>query len=158
METQTFAAKLRDAARGLREFTVADLGDAIGCMTYQERATIRQALRDFLRRGEFLRVNPGVYRFQGRQAEPTKRQRLWNTVRRMPQSAFSLDDLEQITGIGREYCKEFCSFLVRDGYARRIRGGRYHRAGGMGVEVPPDRKAIQKYRAIRKSSKMKAQR
>lgn len=148
-----FAERVRRAARGLGQFRAGDLADAVEVRTYAERQAVTGRVRDFVKQGEFVRIERGLYKYVVRTAQPTKRQRLWDVVRRLSVSSFNLDDLEQLTGIGRGYIKEFCVFLVREGYARRVRPGRFLRAKVMEIAVPPDTKKNEKLRALRKGRK-----
>ena len=138
----TFADRVRRAAKGLKDFGAGELADAMEIRTYRERQQIREAIRDFLKRGEMERIERGRYRYLPRIEKVTNRQRLWNVVRRMSGPFFTLNDLEQLTGIHRESIKEFCGWLVREGYAERLKKGHFRRTGNYGIEVPKDQKKV----------------
>lgn len=141
---------MRQAARGLGEFGARDLADVMEVRTYAERTRVRDYVRDFMKRGEFRRIDRGVYQYVAGTRRMTIRQRLWNVVRRMPSPQFSLDDLEQLTEANRETIKEFCGWLVREGYARRVKKGRFHRVKPFEIDAPPDRVKIERLRGIRR--------
>ena len=129
-----FAEKIRIAAKQLTEFRAVDLSNAVAVRSYKERGAVRYSIRDFLRRGEMIRVGPGLYQYVGRNKRITLRQRLWDIARRMIQ--FNLDDLEQISQGNRETIKEFCSWMVREGYARRLKRGHFKVIGSLKPSVP----------------------
>lgn len=143
----TFADRMRQAARGLEQFRTMDLANAMDVQTYHERARVRDYVRDFVRRGEFVRISRGLYAYASLPVKATVRQRLWNVIRRMNGPAFTLNDLEQLTDANRETVKQFCSWLVREGYALRVKPGHYRRLGAYEPEVPKSRKAEEKHDA-----------
>lgn len=142
----TFAGRVREAARALsrpigdeqlpRCFTPRSLADQAGVQSYLERAKIHDAIRDFVRRGEFVRVGRGLYRYVVQKKPPTIRQRLWDVIRRFPNPSYCLDDLEQLTGVNRLTVRDFTEWLVREGYAERVRRGEFRRVKKMGIEAP----------------------
>ena len=137
-QMRTRAGRMRQAAERLREFSNREIADAIGVQTWEEREAVRHAVRDFLRRGEMERIGRSRYRYIKTEKTPTQRQRLWDVARRM--YGFTLDDLDQITGISREAIKDFTSWLVNAGYARRIERGRFKVVKKLGPVVAPDRR------------------
>lgn len=147
----TFAERMRQAAKRLTKFRTRDLADVMEVQNYAERARVRDYVRDFLKRGEFKRIDRGLYRYVAVSRPVTIRQRLWNVVRRMPSPYFSLDDLEQLTEGNRETIKEFCGWLVTEGYTVRIKKGHFRRVKPFEIDAPPDRKKIERLRRIRKS-------
>jgi predicted transcriptional regulator of viral defense system len=138
---------MRNAANILKEFNTAELAEAVKVQTYKEKRTIRNSLRDFVKRGEFERVSTGRYRYVGLRQPTTLRERLWDIARRMMR--FSLDDLEQITEAKRESIREFSSWLVREGYAERVRPGHFKVIKRMGPSTPKDSKKIDRLRGWR---------
>ncbi len=130
----TLAGKIREAAKGLKEFGAGDLGDAVGVQTYQGLLPVRAAVKHFLKRGEMERIAPGRYRYIKLEKAPTRRQRLWDVARRMIR--FNLGDLEQITEIKYETIHDFTKWLVKAGYARRIKPGHFKVVKKLGPVVP----------------------
>ena len=126
----TLAGRIREAAKQLKEFSNKDLSDAVGVRSYQERGAVRKRVSAFLTRGEIERIDRGVYRYVGRKERVTLQQRIWDIARRMAQ--FTLDDLEQITGANRATIKKFCSLMVKEGYAGRIKQGHFKVIGRLG--------------------------
>jgi len=145
----TFAEKVRQAALQVKEFGAAELADLMKVQTYTEREGVRSCIKDFIRRGEMERVGRGRYRYVQRHKKVTARQRIWNAVRRMPGPYFDLDDIEQLTGINREAIKDFCGYLVREGYTDRVKNGHFKRVKDFGVAVPVDRQKIERLKGIR---------
>ena len=128
------ADRVRRAASRLREFPLAALSDAAEVRSYLERKAVRESFFDFLARGEVERIGYGRYRYIGRKNRMTYRQRFWDIARRMIR--FSLSDLEQITEARRETIKEFCYWMVRKGYAQRVKRGHFKIVGRLGPIVP----------------------
>ena len=130
----TLAGRIREAAKKLKEFGRRDVCDAVEVMSYFERRRVWDSFRDFERRGEIERIARGRYRYIGREERTTYRQRFWNVARRMIR--FNLNDLEQITEARRDTIKEFCSWMVKMGYAKRIKPGQFKTIGRLGPVVP----------------------
>ena len=130
----SLAGDIRQIARELKEFDIKDLSEAMKARSYQELTAIQGSIRDFLRRGEIEKTDQGLYRYKAKKGRLTLRQRLWDIARRM--ISFSLRDLEQISGANLNTIKEFCSWMVRAGYARRIKPGQYKITKSLGPVVP----------------------
>ena len=130
----TLAGRIREAAKELKQFRMRELTDAVEVRSYRERRAVWDSMRDFLRRGEIERFERGLYWYIGREERITYRQRFWDIARRMIQ--FCLDDLEQITEASRETIKEFCSWMVKEGYARRVKNGHFKVTGALSPIVP----------------------
>ena len=134
----SFAGRMRAGAMNLKVFTTAEIADAAGVQTYAQKKAVNSALRDFLRRGEIERLEPGRYRYLGRRETTSIRQRLWDVARRM--TRFTFDDLEQITGADREYIREFCRKMVKAGHFRRTGRGCFQITRRLGPDVPKTEK------------------
>ena len=159
---KTFAERIREAARGLGEFTARDIAAAVDVKTFDEKRAVSANIREFLGRGEMARVNGtkkstnnGTLRYRYVGLKPrgvTNRQRLWNVVRRLPAPDFTMDDLEQMTGVPRKTVKNFCYWLVNSGNARRLMRGKYRRVGLYGTRVPADKLGAERLRVSRKGA------
>jgi predicted transcriptional regulator of viral defense system len=136
----TLAGHIREAAKDLKEFSPKDISDTIGVCSYRERKYVREQLCSFLRRGEIERIDHAFYRYLGRKEKErvTFRQRLWDISRRMIHFTFS--DLVQITEGNRGTIQEFCSWMVQQGYARRISRGHYRITEKLKPVVPINEK------------------
>lgn len=130
----TLAARIREAAKDLKEFRRRAISDYIGVMSLEERRKVFEGFKNFIKRGEFERIGPGLYRYAGREEKQTYRQRFWDIARRMVY--FSLNDLEQITEGKRDTIKEFCYWMIRKGYAQRVGPGRFKVIGRLKPTVP----------------------
>jgi hypothetical protein len=130
----SLAGDIRQIAKELKEFRIKDLSKAMKVRTYQELRAIECTIRDFLRRDEIEKIGQGMYRYKAKKGRPTLRQRLWDISRRM--ISFSLRDLEQISSANLNSIKEFCSWMVRAGYARRIKPGQFKITKSLGPVVP----------------------
>jgi len=130
----TLAERARQAAKKLGEFHVIALCDALEVRSYREQRSVRDTVREFLKRGELERIGTARYRYIGRKMRMTYRQRFWNIARRMRR--FSLDDVEQITHANRDTIKEFCYWMLQKGYAERVSRGHFRVVGKLGPIVP----------------------
>jgi len=128
------AGRIREAAKRLRRFDISELADAVGVQTYAERRKLNEYLKDFRKRKEIERYAPACYLYKGRSEVTTMRQRLWDIARYMVR--FSISDLSAITEGNREYIIEFCGWMAKAGYARRIDKGQYQVIGRLGPVVP----------------------
>ncbi len=150
-----FTDRIRKAAKSLAQYNARDLADKMGVQTYAERHKISSYIQDFVKRGEMKRVSRGVYKYVVMAPKTTFRQRLWNVIRRRPGPYFTLDDLERLTGANRATIKEFCTFLVREGYAERIKYWNFRRIGTYPPEAPKDKRNIERLRKKLKTAKKK---
>jgi len=139
-----FAEQARRAARRLGRFTSQDLENELPVNDYADRQKIRWTIHDFLKRGEAVRVDRGIYQYKHIQKRVTYRQRLWNAARRMKGPEFTLGDLEQLTGIAYKTIQEFCGWLVSGGYAERIEPGIFKRTCEYPPLVPQDARKNQR--------------
>jgi len=130
----TVAGRIREATKELKQFRRRDISDAIGVRSYEERNKVSKAFQDFIRRGEFERIGDNLYRYAGRKDVQTYRQRFWDIARRMIR--FTFNDLEQITQANRNTIKEFCSWMVKKGYAQRIKPAHFKVIGRLKPTVP----------------------
>ena len=133
-----FAERVRQAARGLDTFNAKSLADAMGVRTDRERVKVWESIKDFYKRGEMTRIARGRYRYRKMVKPATIRQRLWDVIRRMPAATIGLDDLEQLTGCNRDTIKDFCDWLVREGYVVRPRRGKLMRVKDFGPVAPKE--------------------
>ena len=167
---ESFAGRVRDAAKKLGEFTASDLAGAIGVMDRTEKRHVSLYIRDFISRGEMERVNPvgpaqrsvgcqpceERYRYVGKTTRITNRQRLWDVIRRMNTPSFALSDLVQLTGIKYAQVKRFCRWLHDQGWAQRVSPGHFRRLKGVGVDVPVDKHESDRRIAFREAKRAEA--
>ncbi len=134
----TFAEKVRQGAKSLKEFNSGELSDAVKVKSYKERRAVQFCIRNLVQQGELKRIAPGRYKYVGRMRPQTLKERLWDISRRMIR--FNLDDLQQITEASRDAVKHFCSWLVREGYIERVKPGHFKVVKYMGPSVPNGKK------------------
>lgn len=147
---QTFAGRIREAARALGEFTAKDLGERMGVKTYTEENKIRLWLKDFLKRGEMRRVAPGRYVYAGQdRGTEEKRQRMWRVLR--ARRAVTAADLQELAGASAEYAWEWLRALKRQGLVAKT--GRTWRLLHDPVEMPTMRDNAEKIRRLRAAHK-----
>ena len=153
---ETLAGRVREAARELgagdKTFTVDDLADRMGTKTYKEKDPIRNTLRDFRRRGEVVRVAPGVYNYRGKQGgKPEIQEVMWRTLRSM--RTVTIEDLQMMAGAEEDYAREWLGFLIRRGNVRKSDNGTYRLIKDP-VEMPRNDEKAEKLRRLR--AKLKA--
>lgn len=134
----TVAGRMREAAKQIKRFDLKELCDVMDIRTYAEQRLVKVNIKDFLKRGEFKRLSPGRYLYVAKEQKTTLRQRLWDIARRM--TYFSPNDLEQITEGNLHTIRDFCKWVVRDGYAERIERGKYRTVGRLTPDVPKEKK------------------
>ena len=125
---------IREAARRLMIFDRAELEEAAKVADYGARKTFLSIFKGFVRNGEVERIEGGRFRYLGRNKTTSLRQRLWDVARRMVR--FNLDDLERITGGNRASIQVFTTWMVKAGYAQRLRPGHFQIIGRLKPNVP----------------------
>lgn len=125
------AQRIREAAKRLGTFGVRELADEVGLpdgqagvQTYREVRKVRNALRDFRRRGEIIHVARGVWRYCGRDHEGRGKGVREKVYRAMyNKRTFSARDLVLLTDADESYIRVLVRKLVAAGVIRRT-GGR----------------------------------
>jgi len=176
---ESFASRVRAAARKLGEFTPSELAWEVEVKDYEEKRAVSTFVYQAVQRGEIekkpdqtglnrvkpsqhgvvdtVEAEPARYWYAGIPAKKaSNRQRLWNVARRV-RGEFTQDDLAQLTGdISRAQIKKFCMFVVREGFAARVKRGLYRRTGEWPVDVPANKKDTLRMRKIRERKKQGA--
>ena len=147
---ETLAGRVREAARDLgagdKTFTVDDLADRIGTKTYAEKDPIRSTLRDFRRRGEVVRVAPGVYNYRGKQGgKPEIQEVMWRLLR--SRRTVTVEDLQEMAEAEESYVLEWLRMLIRRGIVRES-GGSYQMIKDT-VEMPRNDEKAERLRRLR---------
>jgi predicted transcriptional regulator of viral defense system len=130
----TVAGRIREAARRLMEFSLAEVEEAAQIRDYRERKVANDAIHKALGRGEMERAEGGRFRYLGSTKPTSLRQRFWDVARRM--GRFDLDDVERITGGKRLTIRKFFEWMTTAGYARRLEPGHYQTVGRLEPDVP----------------------
>jgi hypothetical protein len=160
---ESFAARVRAAldrvGRGAI-FRAYDLEESMRIQTREDRNRISTALRDMLRRGEVVRVQgepgqPGRYEYVGRGPQkPNKKRVMWDYMRMRKKSGspVTVEELQQMSGAGADYVREWLRSLLRLGVARDLGGGRFQLLADP-VAMPESDEKAAKLREFRERKK-----
>ena len=102
------------------------LYEVFGVESAKDRARFRRKLRDMVRRGELVRVGPGLYRYNPNaldQEAAEGYQRIWRAIRAQ-RPGWTVHDLAQVTRLSYSHALAYCKWLDREGYITRhgVRG------------------------------------
>lgn len=156
---ETFAGRLRVAAQkvgeGGREFSVNDLVDAMGIQDRAGKRKIWESSRDFVRYGEWERVDKGLYRITGKERTvktPEKRQVMWRYLRMKRQrgESVTIDDLVEMSGASEAWAREWIGQLVKNGVVRDHGNGKFKLIKDQ-VPMPVFDEKAEKLRQLRRS-------
>ncbi len=157
MASDTFASRMREAAKRLSKFRARELADEMGVQTYREYKSVRDAIRDFMKRGEFKRVARGLYEYVPQKKKRTKLDVIWHLVR--SHRHFGIDEMERLSGAARDTVKEYLSCLVRAGYLRKASRTRWLLVNDPGPDTPVNTAKCERLKRRRsKGRKVESQR
>ena len=119
----TLAERIRTCAEGLGRdgtpFSYRSMFRALGAETEDAKTKIRSAARDFLKRGEFERVEPGVFRY--RERAPRDRaplyQAIWRAMRM--RERWTAYEMARLTGADTSHVYKYSRFLACRGLIER---------------------------------------
>ena len=123
----SLAARALAAAQTLaRPFRAEELEPALKIRSFRERKRLQLALRDLERHGRLERDERPYYRLPPAAEKPLQLyEKIWRAVRVERQyGPFTLRQLATTAEASLWYAKEYCQFLVRDGWLGKIGGGR----------------------------------
>ena len=158
----TLAGRIREAFRGLslngkKPVAYAQVFEALGATTRLEKRKIRSAVRDFLKRGELVRTDRGVYEYREhapRRISTPLYKKMWRLIRM--KERFRPLEIVQLTGADRTHVYKYVRFLAELGFVTRHgRAGQEHvyrltTAGRERVETPyPSREYRDRWRETR---------
>ncbi len=151
---ETFAGRIRAEVRKAfgngEELGTEDLSELMGLQSYRDRRKLRDALRDFVERGEMERIRPGAYRYLGRgSGKPTKEYLMW---RRLRKGASTVKDLMIFSGAGEDYVREWLGSLQDRKIVAEDAGGAY-RLTKDSVEMPKNERKAERLRDLRERQK-----
>jgi len=149
----TVAARIREAARALYEFSPADIADAVCVQTYRDRRRIKKMIRDFLLRGEIERVSYGRYRYTARPYR-TKTDVIWHLVR--SHRRFTAAELERLSGASRDTVLEYLRCLQALGYLVKRNKEAWALVDDPGPETPANTAKCERLKALRRKAKAPA--
>lgn len=126
----------------------------------QARARIYERLRRLVRVGSLKRPQKGWYRYRrplpaaaAPGAGTTRYEAMWRVLR--ARRTVSLDDLQEMAGVSREYASTFCTTMLRHEAVRCLAPGKYQLINDP-VAMPRDEASAAKKRDARKAAALAA--
>lgn len=119
------------------------VAEAVHSLAGDDATTARRVRKRVCRlceQGHLVRVRTGVYRATARPAVgagQSKYEVMWRLLR--ARRSVTVDDLQELAGVSREYAQRFCAAMVRHDAARRIAPGHYQLSADT-VRMPRDKK------------------
>lgn len=166
MPKETFAGRIRRVMRmhfkGCDEITYADLAEKLDLVSDEEKQPLYNAMRDFIKRGEVIRIRRGAVRYNGRNYDPHpagKTRCMLRLIRANRRSTVAADDLIANCKVERSTAKEYLNMLVRRGMMRRIpmsgnRPSKYKMIDDPGPNLVRNDENAEKMRRIREVRKL----
>lgn len=161
MGKQSFAEKVRqvfiEASESRLEAASLDfLYFALDLVSGEDRKPLRAVLRDFLKAGEIECVGKHVYVYRGKSGKPEIRDAMWRVIRM--RKTVTVTDLQELSGAGDGYAKEFLNLLIKRGVVEKIPAKRdgetvYRLVNDTGRAAPENDEKAARLRAIRAAKK-----
>lgn len=126
---------IREAASNLGDFTINDLTEPLHVYSYEEKRKIRESIKQFVRTGEIVSLNLGVYRYKGRNWTLPLIARMWRGMR--IKEYFSIKDIVRISGASKSHARKYFKFLEEKGIIENCSGRRGYKEGAYRI-VDPD--------------------
>ena len=145
------AKQVREAAKKLGRFSPSGLADGVDIRTYRDRKMVKNALYDFVRRGEIRRIGKGLYEYVGGRVARTKLDIIWHLVR--SHRSFTADEIERLSGAARPTVLEYLQCLTALGFLRKPTRRRWLLVKDPGPETPVNSAKCKRLKEIRKKAK-----
>lgn len=143
-------AKVRTAARGYDGvFRVGDLVGAIDVRTYSQARSVRGVLEEFMKTGEVVRVDRGLYVYGKRERRRGYLDVIWHLAR--SHRRFSTDEIERLSGAARATVLEYLRCLAAAGYLRKRGAGQWQLMNDPGPVRPVNWGKCKRLKAGRKT-------
>ncbi|BBO78599.1 hypothetical protein DSCW_60160 [Desulfosarcina widdelii] len=124
---KTFAQQIRDIMRiDLKDretFTYDDIALRLDMVSGGERRRLYKAMLDFLKRGEVVRIKPGLLSYRDREYEvrPADKTRcMFKLIRANRSGSVTINDLVANCRVTKSTAREYLRVLVKRGVLRRI--------------------------------------
>lgn len=145
---ETFAGKIRTAAKMLNHFSVGDLSNMIGVQTYAERGKIHDVISDMHQRREVARTGRGQYKYVGISHPPQKQAVMWRYLRSSRSfGGVTIDELREASGASEDYVQEWLNLLISREIVKRDKD-RYQLLSDP-LEMPQNDEKAERLREIR---------
>jgi len=133
------------------QFRAADLAEAIEVKTYKHRRDVHTYMRDFHRRGEFVRIERGLYAYNVQEKHRTRMEIIWHLVRSCRN--FSTDEIERLSGAARDTVREYLRCLKAQGYLSKTGVSRWRLIKDPGPDTPRNRSRALRLKKQRERNK-----
>lgn len=127
MPTKSFAQRMReimrDELKGREEIAIQEIAARLDLVSDQEKRPVYRTIRDFVKRGEVVRVRTGVIRYRGlkRDVRPADKTRcMWRLIRSNRNENIMASDLVANCGVSINTAREYLQMMVRREILRRI--------------------------------------
>ncbi len=126
--TVSFAQRIRDIMRidfkDRDQITYQEIAERLDMIEDKEKQRLYNAMRDFIKRDEVVRISPGVIRYTGKRYDPhpaTKTRCMYRLIRANRRNTISVTDLMANCKVEENTAKEYLQMLVRRGVMRMIK-------------------------------------
>jgi hypothetical protein len=153
-KVSTLAGRMRNIMQNMkgRWFSPADISDILMVSSYKERRRVRNALSDFLRRGEIERTAPGRYVYHTPETKSSHMGTIWSLVR-SARGWFSVDDIAALCpDIGRDIIGEYLRGWQEMGILGRLQDENkiiYRLAHDVGPRAPKNQPKADRLKRLR---------
>ncbi len=143
----SFAGEVRKVIAGtLGEISISEIADRLGIALPKTRKRLHTTIRDLLRAGEIERRGEGVYAWKEKARKTERREVMWRLLR--ARVFVTVEDLQEMAGVSREYAEEWIRMLVKKEIVRKT--GKAYRLVSDPVEMPENTEKAGQLRDLRK--------
>lgn len=143
----SFAGEVRKIIAGtLGEISISEISDRLGIALPKTKKRLYTTIRDLLRAGEIERRREGVYAWKEKARKPERREVMWRLLR--ARIIVTVEDLQEMAGVSREYAEEWLRMLVKKEIVRKT--GKIYRLLSAPVEMPENTEKAGQLRDLRK--------
>jgi len=160
-----FAQKVREIMqidlKGREEITYNDIAVRLDMISDKEKRPLYRTMRDFIKRGEVVRVRDGVLSYKGleRELRPAdKTHCMFRLIRANRKYTLMVSDLVANCQVSEIMAKEYLRMMVRRGFMRRIdrpnnQPSHYKMIHDPGPNLVRNEENAEKMRRLRKKQK-----
>lgn len=151
---ETFAGRVREKAKFLARWTLADLGDALGLQEYAQKRKVEDVVGDMRRRGEVRRIARGQYEYLGRNTPSRKHEIMWRFLRSAKSfGGATEEELREAAEASAEYVSEWLQALMARGAVTK--SGKKYQVAVDTVEPLQNEAKMERLRRLREKKKQK---
>lgn len=140
--------RVREAVKGLEQFTAADIATKLNIRTRADRQSVRNVIHDLRRFGKIISIERGLYKLIEKSRPRTKIDIIWHLVR--SHRHFGTDDIERLSGASRRTILEYLHCLIIIGCLRKTGWQSWRLVQDLGPKTPVNQKKCRRLRELRK--------